>query len=157
MALNAFTAPSSHQPDMLGRRIELARGRGKQRAVRPVTIVGVLPPRVQFSYPDSTDMWLLFGPQQSAAPLDAPRKGGVAIAQGVRFDHLGYGPAPEHRMKTEAQKDVDRIFRENRRVADEALKRGVRRAMLRHKNEGSSVVIERDGKIEWLKPEDLGF
>jgi putative ABC transport system permease protein len=57
--------------DVLGRRIELATGRGKQRAVQPVTIVGVLPPRVQFSYPDSTDMWLLFGPQQSAAPLDA--------------------------------------------------------------------------------------
>jgi hypothetical protein len=60
-------------------------------------------------------------------------------------------------MKAEAQKDVDRIFRENRRVVDEALKRGVRRAMLRHKRDGSSVVIERDGKIEWLKPEDLGF
>jgi hypothetical protein len=64
---------------------------------------------------------------------------------------------PEHRMTADAQKDVDRIFRENRRVVDEALKRGVRRAMLRHKNQGSSVVIERDGKIEWLKPEDLGF
>jgi putative ABC transport system permease protein len=62
---------SGASTDVLGRRIELASGRGKQRAVRPVTIVGVLPPRVQFSYPDSTDMWLLFGPQQSAAPLDA--------------------------------------------------------------------------------------
>ena len=60
-------------------------------------------------------------------------------------------------MKAEAQKDIDRILRENRRVVDEALKRGVRHAMLRHKTEGSSVVIERDGKIEWLKPEDLGF
>ena len=60
-------------------------------------------------------------------------------------------------MKAEPQKDVDRIFRENRRVVDEALKRGVRRAMLRHKNEGSFVVVEREGKIEWLKPEDLGF
>jgi hypothetical protein len=60
-------------------------------------------------------------------------------------------------MKAEAQKDVDRILRENRRVVDEALKRGVRRAMLRHKNESSSVVVECDGKIEWLKPEDLGF
>jgi hypothetical protein len=29
--------------------------------------------------------------------------------------------------------------------------------MLRHKNDGSSVVIERDGKIEWLMPEELGF
>jgi hypothetical protein len=60
-------------------------------------------------------------------------------------------------MKVEAPKDVDRILRENRRVVDDALRRGVRRAMLRHKNEGSSVVIERDGKIEWLKPEDRGF
>jgi hypothetical protein len=60
-------------------------------------------------------------------------------------------------MKADAQKDVDRILRENRRVVAEALNRGVRRAMLRHKNEGSFVVVERDGKIEWLKPEDLGF
>ena len=60
-------------------------------------------------------------------------------------------------MKAEAQKDVDRILHENRRVVGEALKRGVRRAMLRHKNDGSSVVVEREGKIEWLKPEDLGF
>jgi hypothetical protein len=60
-------------------------------------------------------------------------------------------------MKAEGQKDVDRILRENRRVIAAALKRGVRRAMLRHKNEGSFVVVERDGKIEWLKPEDLGL
>jgi hypothetical protein len=60
-------------------------------------------------------------------------------------------------MKAEAEKDIDRILPENRRVVEEAPKQGVRRAMLRHKNEGSSVVIERDGKIEWLKPEDLGF
>lgn len=39
-------------------------------------------------------------------------------------------------MKTEAQKDVDRILREDRRLVDEALKRGVRAAMLRHKKEG---------------------
>jgi Arc/MetJ family transcription regulator len=60
-------------------------------------------------------------------------------------------------MKAEAQKDVDRILRKDRSVVDEALKRGVRNAMLRHKKEGSSVVIERDGNIEWVKPEDLGF
>ena len=54
-------------------------------------------------------------------------------------------------MKAEAQNDVDRILGENRRVIAEALKRGVRRAMRRHKNEGS-FVVERDGKIEWLKP-----
>ena len=60
-------------------------------------------------------------------------------------------------MKTETQKDVNRILRENRRVVDEALKRGVRKAMLRHKKEGLPVVVERDGTIEWVKPEDLGY
>ena len=60
-------------------------------------------------------------------------------------------------MKSEAQKDVDRILRENRQVVGEALKRGVRKAMLRHKRDGLPVVIERDGKIQWIKPEDLGY
>jgi hypothetical protein len=72
------------------------------------------------------------------------------------------GPWRSRNSSTLVAERVDRnrsacILRENRRVVDEALKRGVRRAMLRHKNEGTSVVIEWDGKIEWLKPEDLGF
>lgn len=60
-------------------------------------------------------------------------------------------------MKTEARKDVDRILTENRRVVDQALDRGIRNAMLRHKKDGLPVVIERDGKIESVKPEDLGY
>jgi hypothetical protein len=60
-------------------------------------------------------------------------------------------------MKAEAKKDVNRILREDRRVIDEALKRGVREAMLRHKKDGLPVVVERDGTIEWVKPEDLGY
>ena len=60
-------------------------------------------------------------------------------------------------MKTEEQKDVTRILKEDRRAVDEALKRGVRKAMLRHKKDGMPVVVERDGKIERVKPEDLGF
>ena len=60
-------------------------------------------------------------------------------------------------MKTEAQNDVTRILKENRRAVDEALKRGVRKAMLRHKKDGLPVVIERNGKIERVKPEDLGY
>jgi len=60
-------------------------------------------------------------------------------------------------MKTEAQNDVTRILKENRRAVDEALKRGVRKAMLRHKKEGLPVVVERNGKIERVKPEDLGY
>ena len=60
-------------------------------------------------------------------------------------------------MKTETQKDVNRILREDRHVVDEAINRGIRKAMLRHKKDGDRVVIERNGKIEWVKPEDLGF
>lgn len=60
-------------------------------------------------------------------------------------------------MKAEAKKDVSRILREDRRVIDKAIQQGVREAMLRHKKDQLPVVIERDGKIEWVKPEDLGY
>lgn len=59
-------------------------------------------------------------------------------------------------MKAEAQKDVDRILRENRRVVGQAIDRGIRKAMLRHKTDDLRVVIERDGKVESVKPKDLG-
>ena len=58
-------------------------------------------------------------------------------------------------MKT--QKDVDRILTEDRRVVPEAIDRGIRKAILRHKKDGLPVVIERDGKIELVNPEDLGY
>lgn len=60
-------------------------------------------------------------------------------------------------MKTDAQKDIHRIFVEGGDVIDEALKQGVREAMVRHKKDGLPVVIYRDGKTVWVKPEDLGF
>ena len=60
-------------------------------------------------------------------------------------------------MKTVIHKDVNRILAEDRRAIDRALEEGVRQAMLRHKKDGLPVVIERDGKIEWIKPEDLGY
>ena len=60
-------------------------------------------------------------------------------------------------MKAKVKKDVSRILREDRRVIDAALKQGVREAMLRHKRDSLPVVVERDGKIEWVKPEDLGY
>ncbi len=58
-------------------------------------------------------------------------------------------------MKTDVHKDVDRILTEDRRVVGEALDRGIRKAILRHKKEGLPVVIERDGNIKLVKPEDL--
>ena len=60
-------------------------------------------------------------------------------------------------MKIDSAKDVHRIFVEEGHLIDEALKQGVRDAMLRHKRDGLPVVIERDGKIAWVNPEDLGF
>jgi hypothetical protein len=60
-------------------------------------------------------------------------------------------------MKSEAQKDVNRIFVEEGHLIDEALEQGVRDAMVRHKKDGLPVVIERDGKIAWVNPEDLGY
>jgi hypothetical protein len=59
-------------------------------------------------------------------------------------------------MKIQARKDIGRIIREDRQAVDGALAKGVRDAVLRHKKDDLLVVIERDGKIESLKPEDLG-
>lgn len=58
-------------------------------------------------------------------------------------------------MKIEAQKDVHRIFVEERELIDEALQKGVRDAVLRHKRDGLPMVIYRDGKTVWVKPENL--
>ena len=60
-------------------------------------------------------------------------------------------------MKTEAQKDVHRIFVEDGELIDKALQQGVRDAMLRHKRDGLPMVIYRDGKAVWIKPEDLNL
>jgi len=60
-------------------------------------------------------------------------------------------------MKTDAHKDIHRIFVEDHQVIDEALKQGVREAMLRHKQAGLPVVIYRDGQTVWIQPEELGY
>ena len=50
-------------------------------------------------------------------------------------------------MRPDEPKDIDRIFREDRRRIDEALEQGVREAMIRHKKDGLPVVIYRDGSF----------
>jgi hypothetical protein len=60
-------------------------------------------------------------------------------------------------MKAQGRKDVGHVVREDRQAIDDAFARGVREAMRRHKKDDLPVVIERDGKIEWVKPEDLGY
>lgn len=58
-------------------------------------------------------------------------------------------------MKTAAVKDPDRILRTEGDVIDAALRRGVREALLRHKERNNPVVIERNGKIVWVPAEEL--
>jgi hypothetical protein len=58
-------------------------------------------------------------------------------------------------MKAEAAKDLNRIFVEDGQLIDEALKKGVRDAILRHKQAGLPIAIYRDGKTVWIEPEHL--
>ena len=58
-------------------------------------------------------------------------------------------------MKTATVKDANRIFLEEGHLIDAALRKGVRDALLRHKALGNPVVIERDGKIVWVRAEEL--
>jgi len=52
------------------------------------------------------------------------------------------------------KQEIDDIFREGTLI-DKALREGVRKALLRHKEAGNPVVVWRDGKIVWLKPEEI--
>lgn len=58
-------------------------------------------------------------------------------------------------MKTSSSKDSQRIFLEERHLIHKALIQGARDAVLRHKERGRPVVIERDGKIVWVPAEEL--
>lgn len=58
-------------------------------------------------------------------------------------------------MKNHERKDIGRLIREDRQAVDDALAKGVRDAMLRHKKDGLPVVIEHRGQIVMVKPEDI--
>ena len=50
--------------------------------------------------------------------------------------------------------DIDELF-EHPTAIDEALREGTRDALRFHKRMGNPVVVWRDGKIVWLKPEEI--
>jgi hypothetical protein len=52
---------------------------------------------------------------------------------------------------------IDRIMLEDRGLILKALQKGIDEAMIRHKRVGLPIVIERNGKIVWVMPEDLGY
>jgi len=58
-------------------------------------------------------------------------------------------------MKIQARKDIARIIREDMPVVDEAIAKGIKEAVLRHKRDDRPVVIERNGKVESVNPKDL--
>jgi len=59
--------------------------------------------------------------------------------------------------RTKMSEHIHRIMFEDRGVILEALQRGIDEAMIQHKRAGLPVVIERNGKIELVMPEDLGY
>lgn len=58
-------------------------------------------------------------------------------------------------MNTRQRKDIGRLILEDLKIVDDAMAKGVRDAMLRHKKDGLPVVIEHGGKITLVKPEDI--
>ena len=59
-------------------------------------------------------------------------------------------------MTTKTAKDITRILFEQRDLIHEAVKQGVRDALRRHAAKGELIVIYRDSKIVWVRPEELG-
>jgi hypothetical protein len=51
--------------------------------------------------------------------------------------------------------DPHRILLEQPELIDQAIADGVRDALLRHKERGLPVVIERDGEIEWVSADEI--
>jgi len=50
--------------------------------------------------------------------------------------------------------DIDRILADSRLI-EAALRRAVRAALERHKRAGNPVAAWKDGRVEWITPEDL--
>ena len=57
-------------------------------------------------------------------------------------------------MKKKTEKSIDEIFKEGSLI-DNALKKAVQEALVRHKQAGNPIVVWRDGKIVWLKPKEI--
>ena len=58
-------------------------------------------------------------------------------------------------MRSKRAKDLNRVFVEDGRLIDRAIKKGVRDAILRHKAEGFPVVVYRKGKTILVPPGDI--
>jgi isoaspartyl peptidase/L-asparaginase-like protein (Ntn-hydrolase superfamily) len=57
-------------------------------------------------------------------------------------------------MAEAISKDIDKILGEGTEI-DEAVKKAVKEAVLRHKQAGNPIVVMKDGQMVWLKPEEI--
>lgn len=57
-------------------------------------------------------------------------------------------------MAEALKKDIGKIIAEGTQI-DEAVKQAVKEAVLRHKNAGNSIATMKDGRMVWLKPEEI--
>jgi isoaspartyl peptidase/L-asparaginase-like protein (Ntn-hydrolase superfamily) len=57
-------------------------------------------------------------------------------------------------MAEAIRKDIDKILVEGTEI-DEAVKKAVKEAVLRHKQAGNPIVVMKDGQMVWLKPEEI--
>ena len=57
-------------------------------------------------------------------------------------------------MAEAVKKDISKILAEVTEI-DEAVKQAVQKAVLQHKLAGNPIVGMKDGKMVWLKPEEI--
>lgn len=57
-------------------------------------------------------------------------------------------------MAEAVKKDIGRILTEGTEI-DEAVAKAVKEAVLKHKLAGNPIVGMKDGKMVWLKPEEI--
>lgn len=107
-------------------------------------------------YSPAADSWTLF---DNAASPPARRIAWRDVGEAVRIGDNGLGRQLTTRyMKPRVEQQAAVAAAEKLWTSEDllhAVNRGVRAALKRHKELGQSVVVWRDGKVVWLKPEEI--
>lgn len=59
-------------------------------------------------------------------------------------------------MADKLNKDIGKIFAEGKKI-DEAIRRAVNEAVLKHKQAGNPIFAMKDGKMVWIQPEEINL
>lgn len=57
-------------------------------------------------------------------------------------------------MANALKKDIGKIIAEGTQI-DEAVRQAVKEAVLKHKQAGNPIVAMKDGKMVWIKPDEI--